>query len=47
MINVRPWAACADYWAVFSGAQQAVKEAFEREGITIPFPQINVHMANS
>lgn len=46
-INVRPWAACADYWAVFSGTQQAVKEAFEREGITIPFPQINVHMANS
>ena len=44
-INVRPWAACADYWAVFSGAQQAVKEAFEREGITIPFPQIDVHMA--
>ena len=47
MINVRPWAACADYWAVFSGAQQAVKEAFQREGITIPFPQINVHMATS
>lgn len=47
IINVRPWAACADYWAVFSGAQQAVKEAFEREGITIPFPQIDVHMANS
>ena len=46
MINVRPWAACADYWAVFSGAQQAVKEAFEREGITIPFPQIDVHMAS-
>ena len=34
-INVRPWAACADYWAVFSGTQQAVKEAFECEGITI------------
>ena len=47
IINVRPWAACADYWSVFSGAQQAVKEAFQREGITIPFPQINVHMANS
>ncbi len=47
MINVRPWAACADYWAVFSGAQQAVKEAFEREGITIPFPQVSVHMANA
>ena len=47
MINVRPWAACADYWAVFSGAQQAVKEAIEREGITIPFPQVSVHMANA
>ena len=46
-INVRPWAACTDYWAVFSGAQQAVKEAFEREGISIPFPQLSVHMANS
>ena len=46
-INVRPWAACADYWAVFSGTQQAVKEAFQREGITIPFPQVSVHMANS
>ena len=46
-INVRPWAACADYWTVFSGAQQAVKEAFEREGISIPFPQLSVHMANS
>ena len=45
-INVRPWAACADYWAVFSGAQQAVKEAFERAGIKIPFPQIDVHMAS-
>ena len=45
-INVRPWAACADYWAVFSGAQQAVKEAFERADIKIPFPQIDVHMAS-
>ena len=45
-INVRPWAACADYWAVFSGTQQAVKEAFECEGITIPFPQVSVHMVS-
>lgn len=43
-INVRPWSSCADYWAVFSGSMQAVKEAYEREGIKIPFPQLDVHM---
>ena len=46
-INVRPWAKCADYWAVYSGVQQAVKEAFEKNGIQIPFPQMDVHVKNS
>ncbi len=46
-INVRPWANCADYWAVYSGAQQAVKEAFDKNGIRIPFPQMDVHVKNS
>ena len=43
-INLRPWAACADYWAVYSGAQEAVKKAFDENGVTIPFPQVDVHM---
>ena len=43
-INLRPWAACADYWTVYSGAQEAVKKAFDENGISIPFPQIDVHM---
>ena len=43
-INLRPWAACADYWAVYSGTQEAVKKAFEANGVAIPFPQIDVHM---
>ena len=43
-INLRPWAVCADYWAVYSAAQEAVKKAFDENGITIPFPQIDVHM---
>ena len=43
-INLRPWAACADYWAVYSGAQEAVKKAFEENGIKIPFRQLDVHM---
>jgi len=46
-LNVRPWASSADYWAVYSGVQKAVKEAFDKNGIAIPFPQIDVHMANS
>ena len=47
VINVRPWAKCADYWAVYSGAQQAVKEAFDKNGIHIPFPQMDVHVKNA
>ena len=43
-INLRPWPACADYWAVYSGAQEAVKKAFDENGVTIPFPQVDVHM---
>jgi len=42
-INIRPWAACSDYWAVYSGALSAVKQAFTDNGISIPFPQIDVH----
>ena len=44
-INLRPWAACADYWAVYSAAQESVKKAFEANGIKIPFAQIVVHNA--
>ncbi len=46
-INVRPWALCADYWAVWSSAQEAVKKAFEAEGIEIPFQQLAVHMVDA
>jgi small conductance mechanosensitive channel len=47
MLNVRPWANCADYWAVYSGAQRAVKEAFDKNGVRIPFQQIDVHVKNA
>lgn len=46
-LYVRPWAKCADYWNVYSDVQQAVKEAFDKNGIQIPFPQMDVHMMNS
>ena len=40
---VRPWCATDDYWGVKLDFTRSVKEAFDREGIEIPFPQMVVH----
>jgi small conductance mechanosensitive channel len=41
---VRPWVASADYWAVKFDFTEAVKLRFDAEGISIPFPQMDVHV---
>jgi len=41
---VRPWVATADYWAVYFDITEKVKLTFDREGISIPFPQRDVHL---
>ena len=41
---VRPWVKTADYWDVFWDTTEAVKLRFDAEGISIPFPQQDVHM---
>jgi len=41
---VRPWVKTSDYWAVFFDMQMRVKQRFDAEGITIPFPQRDVHL---
>lgn len=41
---VRPWVNAADYWTVFFDLNETVKERFDAEGISIPFPQQDVHM---
>ena len=43
-LNVRPWAEGGEYWAVYNATCQAVKAAFEKNGVSIPFPQLTVHM---
>lgn len=43
---VRPWAKKEDYWTLKFDVTRAVKEAFDREGIEIPFPQVTVHKAD-
>ena len=41
---VRPWVKTADYWAVYFDITEKVKLTFDNEGISIPFPQQDVHM---
>ncbi|MHC4558895.1 MAG: mechanosensitive ion channel family protein [Planctomycetota bacterium] len=40
----RPWVKTADYWTVYWDVTRAVKERFDGEGISIPFPQRDVHI---
>lgn len=40
---VRPWVKTDDYWDVYWDITREVKMRFDREGITIPFPQRELH----
>lgn len=42
--TVRVWVNAPDYWAVNFATIEAVKLAFDRENISIPFPQRDVHV---
>ena len=44
---VRPWVNSGDYWNVRSELMQTIKEAFDANGISIPYPQRDVHLYNS
>ncbi len=43
---VRPWVKTGDYWGVYFDLTEKVKLTFDAEGITIPFPQQDVHVFN-
>jgi len=40
----RPWVKTADYWKVYFAITEKVKLTFDQKGISIPFPQQDVHM---
>ena len=46
-LTVRVWCKTADYWKVYFAGVQNVKESFDRAGVAIPFPQLDVHVVKS
>jgi len=40
----RVWANAGDYWDIFFEMQETVKKEFDRQGVSIPFPQTDVHL---
>lgn len=43
-LAVRPWVKSSDYWSVRSDLLELIKSAFDSNGISIPFPQQDVHV---
>ena len=41
---VRPWVATADYWSVRGDVLERIKKALEDNGMSIPYPQRDVHL---
>ncbi len=42
--TVRVWVISEDYWGVHFDMIENVKKAFDKEGVSIPFPQTDVHL---
>lgn len=43
---VMPWCKTDDYWDVYFGVREDIKNALDAANITIPFPQRDVHIIN-
>jgi len=41
---VRPWVKTQDYWGAYFDVTETVKRRFDEEGISIPYPQRDVHL---
>ncbi len=47
MFVVRPWVKTENYWPTYWDLTRTVKDRFDAEGITFPFPQHDVHVVKS
>jgi len=43
-LAVRPWVNSGDYWSVRSDLLEAVKTSFDASGVSIPYPQQDIHI---
>ncbi|MCU7815530.1 MAG: mechanosensitive ion channel [Candidatus Thiodiazotropha sp. (ex Lucinoma kastoroae)] len=41
---VRPWVKSGDYWTTRAALLEAIKVTFDKQGISIPYPQRDIHM---
>jgi hypothetical protein len=42
----RPWVQTSDYWTVYWDLMHQVKDRFDEVGISIPYPQRDIHLKN-
>jgi small conductance mechanosensitive channel len=47
MYTVRVWAKSADYWTVYFDLIEDVKKRFDDENLSIPYPQMDIHIQNN
>ncbi len=45
--NVRPWCKTSDYWGVYGDVHEKIKLTFDAEGISIPYPQMDIHQSKA
>ncbi|MFW2374687.1 MAG: mechanosensitive ion channel family protein, partial [Gammaproteobacteria bacterium] len=45
-LALRPWVKTGDYWSVRSELLQTIKEVFDKQGISIPYPQRDLNFVN-
>ena len=43
-LHIRPWVNSADYFAASCDLKEAIKLAFDENGISIPYPQTDMHV---
>lgn len=46
-IVTRAWVKSGDYWGVYFDTLEEVKLTFDKKGISIPYPQMDVHQINN
>ena len=44
--TVRVWVDGTDYWTVYFGVMEAVRETFQRNGVEMTYDHLNVHVLN-